>query len=105
MTLFSPQLILIDLDGTLVDSVPDLAYAIDGMMSQLELPLRGEEKVRFWIGNGIERLIKRALLDHKTGEPDGEPDDELFNTAQNLFYMIYKECNDRAPKEHKFVGE
>ena len=40
-TLQAPKLVLIDLDGTLIDTVPDLAYAIDGMMSQLDMPQRG----------------------------------------------------------------
>ena len=89
MTLPVPELVLIDLDGTLIDSVPDLSYAIDGMMLQLELPQRGEEKVRRWIGNGIERLVKRALLD----QLDGEPEADLFQSALHLFKVLYAECN------------
>jgi phosphoglycolate phosphatase len=85
----TPELILLDLDGTLIDTVPDLAYAVDGMMSQLDMPQRGEEKVRHWIGNGIERLVKRALLD----QMEGEPEDELFQTALHLFKVIYAQCN------------
>ena len=57
-----PRMVLIDLDGTLVDTVPDLAYAVDVMMQRLGLPVRGEPAVRAWIGNGAERLVKRALL-------------------------------------------
>lgn len=87
--LSKPELIVIDLDGTLVDTVPDLAYAIDGMMSQLDLPERGEEKIRHWIGNGIERLVKRALLD----QMDGEPEDELFQKALHLFQVCYAQSN------------
>ncbi len=89
MTLLVPKLVLIDLDGTLIDSVPDLAYAIDGMMSQLDLPQRGEEKVRHWIGNGVERLVKRALLD----QLEGEPEEDLFQSAFHLFKVLYAECN------------
>ena len=37
MKTFQPKLIMIDLDGTLVDSVPDLAYCIDEMMQRVEL--------------------------------------------------------------------
>ena len=65
-----PQMVLIDLDGTLIDSVPDLAYCVDALMVRLGLPARGEAKVRQWVGNGIERLVKRALLDQLDGEPD-----------------------------------
>ncbi|BAP57998.1 phosphoglycolate phosphatase [Thioploca ingrica] len=89
MTLPVPELVLIDLDGTLIDSVPDLSYAIDGMMLQLELPQRGEEKVRRWIGNGVERLVKRALLDQLEGEPEAD----LFQAAFHLFKVLYTECN------------
>ena len=38
MKKFQPKLILIDVDGTLVDSVPDLAYCVDEMMIQLGMP-------------------------------------------------------------------
>ena len=55
-----PKMILIDVDGTLVDSVPDLAYCIDEMLTQMGRPTRGETKVRDWVGNGVERLVRRA---------------------------------------------
>ena len=37
-----PEMVLIDLDGTLVDSVPDLTFCVDAMMQALGLPARGE---------------------------------------------------------------
>ena len=43
MTIFQPKLVMIDVDGTLVDSVPDLAYCVDQMMLSLDMPVRGEE--------------------------------------------------------------
>ena len=46
-----PAMVLIDVDGTLVDSVPDLAFSVDRMMEQLGLPGRGESRVRDWVGN------------------------------------------------------
>jgi len=79
-------MILLDLDGTLVDTVPDLAYAVDIMMEQLGLPACGEPRVRRWIGNGAERLVRRAL----TGSDDGEPDDVLFKRAYPVFLEAYK---------------
>ncbi|MBT3292452.1 MAG: HAD hydrolase-like protein, partial [Victivallales bacterium] len=62
MNISKPEMILIDVDGTLVDSVPDLAYCVDEMLKQLGMPERGEEAVRHWVGNGVERLVKRGLL-------------------------------------------
>lgn len=79
------ELILIDLDGTLVDSVPDLADAVDEMLRRLSMPARGEARVREWIGNGAERLVRRALIDRK----DGEPDEQLFRRAYPLFNEAY----------------
>ena len=82
-----PQMVLIDLDGTLIDSVPDLAYCVDALMAELGLPARGEAKVRQWVGNGIERLVKRALLD----QLDGEPDQALLDKALPIYLALYKE--------------
>ena len=44
MKTFQPKLIMIDVDGTLVDSVPDLAYCIDEMMQKLGLQKWGEDR-------------------------------------------------------------
>ena len=87
MTLKKPKMILIDVDGTLVDSVPDLAYCVDEMMRQLGRPAHGEDKVRNWVGNGVERLVRRALV----GQLDGEPSDEDFAKAYPLFLELYAE--------------
>ncbi len=80
-----PEMILIDVDGTLVDSVPDLAYCVDEMMQRLSRPAHGEAKVRDWVGNGVERLVRRALI----GQLDGEPDEADFERAYPLFLELY----------------
>ncbi len=80
-------MVLIDVDGTLVDSVPDLAWCVDAMMRELGLPERGEARVRHWVGNGVERLVKRALVN----ELDGEPDEEQYNKALPIFQDLYSE--------------
>jgi phosphoglycolate phosphatase len=82
-----PAMVLIDVDGTLVDSVPDLAYCVDEMMKQLDMPVRGEARVRHWVGNGVERLVRRALIN----QLDGEPDEALFQRALPLFEALYAE--------------
>ena len=82
-----PKMVLIDVDGTLVDSVPDLAFCVDAMMDQLGLPRRGESEVRLWVGNGVERLVRRALI----GKLEGEPDDALFNKAYPIYLKLYEE--------------
>lgn len=86
-----PDFILIDLDGTLIDSVPDLAYCGDEMMKALGLPPRGETASRNWVGNGVERFCERTLL----GSVDGSADPELFARALPIFKALYLEHNSQ----------
>jgi phosphoglycolate phosphatase len=87
VSIIKPEMILIDVDGTLVDSVPDLAYCVDEMMKQLDRPVHGEDRVRNWVGNGVERLVRRALI----GQLDGEPEEVDFARAYPIFLELYKE--------------
>ena len=58
-----PKLVMFDLDGTLIDSVPDLATATDQMLVRLGRAPAGMDKVRHWVGNGAPVLVRRALAD------------------------------------------
>lgn len=93
-----PQMVLVDLDGTLVDSVPDLAFCVDAMMQRLDMPPRGEARVREWVGNGVERLVCRALIN----QLDGEPDEALFEKALPVFMGLYAE--NTSKRSHLYPG-
>ena len=82
-----PELILIDVDGTLVDSLPDLAYCINSMMFELGMEKYPEEKIRGWVGDGVECLARRALTD----QLNGKPSDALFRKGYPLFLDCYAE--------------
>ena len=84
--LTSLQLIAIDLDGTLVDSVKDLHQAVNRMQSDLSLPLASEADVLGWVGNGIDRLVHRAL----TGDMHADAEPEHFARASTAFRQAYK---------------
>lgn len=56
-----PELVCFDLDGTLVDSVPDIAGAVDAFLVAHNAPLAGEERVRTWVGFGSAKLIEQAM--------------------------------------------
>jgi phosphoglycolate phosphatase len=71
----------------MVDSVPDLAYCIDETMVRLGRPRRGEQAVRDWVGNGVERLVRRALC----GALDGDPEAAEFARAYPIFLELYAE--------------
>ena len=79
------KLVAIDLDGTLVDTVPDIAWCIDRTMPRFGIPPRGQTLVRTWVGNGVERLVERAL----TGTPDAPADPDLLRDACAAFLDLY----------------
>lgn len=81
-----PRLVMFDLDGTLVDSVPDLTAAVDSMLAQLGRPAAGIEQVRHWVGNGSLVLVRRALAGQL--EHDGV-DSALAQQALALFMQAY----------------
>jgi phosphoglycolate phosphatase len=101
MMIHKPEMVMIDLDGTLVDSVPDLAFCADAMLSALGMPARGEGKVRQWVGNGVERLVKRALIDRL----DGEPDQALLDKALPIYMALYKENVSKRSRLYPGVRE
>lgn len=98
MSITKPEMILIDVDGTLVDSVPDLAFCVDEMLKQLGMPERGEAAVRHWVGNGVERLVKRGLIN----QLDGEPDAALYDRALPIFRDLYAE--NTSKRSHLYDG-
>ncbi|MBU0656474.1 MAG: phosphoglycolate phosphatase [Gammaproteobacteria bacterium] len=99
--MFKPKMVLIDVDGTLVDSVPDLAFCVDEMMKQLDMPVRGEAAVRQWVGNGVQRLVERAL----TNDLDGYPETLLFERAMPVFMELYAENTSKRSRLYDGVVE
>lgn len=99
--MFKPKMVLIDVDGTLVDSVPDLAFCVDEMMKQLGMPVRGEAAVRQWVGNGVQRLVERAL----TNDLDGYPEAPLFERAMPVFMDLYAENTSKRSRLYDGVVE
>jgi phosphoglycolate phosphatase len=83
----SVKAVVIDLDGTLLDTAPDLAKAAELMMAELGLPVVPVETVKTYIGNGVSRLVKRVL----TGDMQAEPDAALFDKAIAIYQRHYGE--------------
>ena len=81
----SVRLILFDLDGTLVDSVGDLAWCGNEMRRRLGLPPQNPDAARIWVGNGVERFVKRFL----TGEMEAEPAEDLYQSGLAIFEALY----------------
>lgn len=88
------KLIGFDLDGTLVNSLPDLALSVNSALAEFDLPQAPENLVLTWIGNGADVLIARALAWAK--EQTGRTlTDEQIKTLKYRFGVYYGEnlCN------------
>jgi len=83
------KLIIFDFDGTLIDSGPDLAEAVNHMLKELGRTTFSLNTIHEWVGNGAQTLVKRALS-AKT-EIDSDIDESLFTKALDIFLSYYKE--------------
>ncbi|MFN3399620.1 MAG: phosphoglycolate phosphatase [Ferrovibrio sp.] len=76
--------ILFDLDGTLVDTAPDLAAATDHALVQAGRPAIGLESVRSMVGDGARALIEKGFR-----ASGGMPEPDVFEAAFNDFMVYY----------------
>lgn len=85
---------LLDLDGTLVDSIPDLADAANAMRVELSMPPLGLEVLTTFVGKGIENLVRRTLASSSLG---GEVEEKLLARGLESFRRHYSLVNgDKA---------
>ena len=93
--------VMIDLDGTLLDTVPDLAAAAVRMLAALGLPLRTQEEIRSYIGKGIPKLVERCLQ-ASAGAARAQA---LQAEALDLYYGFYAEESGRRTSVYPGVLE
>ena len=83
------QLLIFDFDGTLIDSVPDLADATNAVLTTLGKAPYPLETIRNWVGNGSKMLVERALVG-KIEVLEGELTEEAVDHAEQVFFDAYK---------------
>jgi len=92
---FNKKLLIFDFDGTLIDSVPDLADALNKMLIQLNRKTFDESTIRYWVGNGAQTLVKRALLGHS--DITDFIEDSKYRDALAIFLSFYqKNCSKKT---------
>ncbi|MWP81328.1 phosphoglycolate phosphatase [Glaesserella parasuis] len=86
------KLIGFDLDGTLVNSLPDLALSLNSAFAEVGLPQASEELVLTWIGNGADVLFAKGM--EWTGKADEFSQDELAQIKRRFGYFYGENvCN------------
>jgi len=82
----SGRALLIDLDGTLVDTAPDIAAAANRMLDELGARALPFTTISSFIGHGVSRLVRRALAASRLDDTDAD-------AAEALFYQHYRHTN------------
>jgi phosphoglycolate phosphatase len=80
--------VLFDLDGTLVDTAPEIADAVNASLHRIGRPAVTLDQVRDWVGHGARRLLEKALAHHAVQGEALPPLDVLWRD----FEIDYLEC-------------
>lgn len=83
---FQVRVVMFDLDGTLLDTAPQIAEAANRMLVALGKPMLPQAQITTYIGEGVQNLIKRCLV----GSMHGEPSEQEFARAQPLYHGFYE---------------
>lgn len=81
--------VLFDLDGTLLNTIPDLADAVNAMRMEMSMPPLRQDIVATYVGKGSEVLVRRAL----TGSQDEPLEADRLAEGMRLFYQCYHVVN------------
>jgi phosphoglycolate phosphatase len=97
---FRPKAIVFDLDGTLVDSAPEIATALNSAMTGIGQPPFPLTEVQSFIGGGASVALKRALATRGTSI-----DDAAFDAMMTSFYKVYAEVSEAGNGLYSGVAE
>ena len=93
--------VILDLDGTLINSVPDLDAALNGMLQDMSLPAIDEASIRMFVGRGTPHLVKSTISVYLDGQEAAKSLDE----ALTLFYKHYRTVNGERSHMYPNVRE
>lgn len=91
-------LVIFDLDGTLLNTVADLAASTNYALEQCGFPTHEAEAYKFFVGNGINKLFERAL-------PDGAKDQETILKIRKHFIEYYNDHNSELTVPYPGISE
>jgi phosphoglycolate phosphatase len=98
---FKVKAVMFDLDGTLLNTAPQISQAANQMLADLHMPTQSYSQIKNYIGEGAQMLIKRCLTQGQQVEPDAA----LLAQAQALFFAHYSEnVTESLPFDGVFSG-
>lgn len=80
------QLLIFDLDGTLLNTIADLAHSTNYALQENGFPIHPTDNYNFFVGNGINKLFERAL-------PEDQRSEENILNIRKVFLSYYNEHN------------
>jgi phosphoglycolate phosphatase len=92
------ELIIFDLDGTLLNTIADLAQSVNYALEQLGFPTHEESAYNYMVGNGINKLFERAL-------PEKERTEENVRRVRELFIPFYSRHNMDKSRPYPGISE
>ena len=92
------KLVIFDLDGTLLNTLDDLADAANHAMTEMGYPVHPVESFRYFVGNGVPKLMERCL-------PEGERSPERISEALNIFSEYYSKHSTDKTRPYDGITE
>lgn len=104
MTVVKKELLIFDFDGTLIDSVPDLAQATNDMLTTLGKNPYPIDTIRNWVGNGSRMLVERALVG-SVEVTEGQLTQDEADHAEKVFFDAYAKISGKNTVAYPNVDE
>lgn len=96
--MMNKKLVTFDLDGTLLDTIADLTSATNAALTAFGFPNHSEARIRSFVGNGISKLLERAL-------PPQERNEENISCLRSVFFPYYDAHNAELSKPYPGVTD
>ena len=92
------EAIIFDLDGTLLNTLDDLADANNQALTEMGFPTHPVESYKYHIGNGVRLLLERTL-------PEGHRDDATVEKGVEMMKAAYNKCWDNKTRPYEGIAE
>lgn len=90
--------VVFDLDGTLLNTLDDMANSVNSILENHGFPIHDKEKYKYFIGNGMEKLVRRALA-------ETDADEDMIRICLSEFIDEYDRRREELTRPYDGVNE